>query len=183
MIKLEKILTSDNVVKSINDNLDYILKLMPEVGDMFDFEHNHPHHHLDVWNHTLLALKNSDNDFEIRLTLLLHDIGKPSSYQDEEVRHFRGHQQKSKEIATNILQRLNCPLELSNRILYLIKTHDTLIDIEECNYENMDLILKRLSIQYADALAHHPEKVGPRIEKLNNVKEQIEDKILMVNKR
>ena len=54
---------------------------------MIGFEHKHPHHHLDVWNHTLLALSYSPKDFDIRLVLLLHDIGKPHSYQDEEIRH------------------------------------------------------------------------------------------------
>ena len=71
---------SDNVVECINNNLDYLLVLVPEIQYMIGFEHKHPHHHLDVWNHTLLALSLSQNDFDIRLCLLLHDIGKPFSY-------------------------------------------------------------------------------------------------------
>ena len=36
--------------------------------------------------------KNSPNDLDIRLALLLHDIGKPFSYQDDESgRHFKNH--------------------------------------------------------------------------------------------
>src|SRR5574344_2051507 len=86
---LEEILTSDNVVDSIRSNLEYILKIIPELGDTIGFEHKHPHHHLDVFEHTLYALSLSENDYEIRLALLLHDIGKPHSFTEGEVRHFK----------------------------------------------------------------------------------------------
>ena len=42
------------------------------------------------------AIKDSINDIDIRLVLLLHDIGKPFSYQEDgNIRHFKGHAQKS----------------------------------------------------------------------------------------
>ncbi len=88
---LHEILLSNDIVESINRNMDSLLQIIPEIENMIGFEHKHPHHHLDVWNHTLLALSLSEKDFDIRLCLLLHDIGKPFSYQDEEVRHFRNH--------------------------------------------------------------------------------------------
>ena len=73
---------------------------------MIGFEHNHPHHHLDVWNHTLYALSLSENNFDIRLSLLLHDIGKPFSYQDDEIRHFHNHPYVSFIMSKSILSRL-----------------------------------------------------------------------------
>ena len=36
---LEEILLKDNVVKSINDNLDKLIILIPEIKDMIGFEH------------------------------------------------------------------------------------------------------------------------------------------------
>ena len=79
-MNLEEILLSEDIVSSINNNLDYLLNVIPEIKYMIGFEHKHPHHHLDVWNHTLLALSLSERDIDIRLTLLLHDIGNPFSY-------------------------------------------------------------------------------------------------------
>lgn len=46
--KLKEILTNDNIVDSINNNLDYLTDIIPELKFMFNFLHKHPHHHLDV---------------------------------------------------------------------------------------------------------------------------------------
>ena len=40
------------------------------------------------------------------MAALLHDIGKPFSYQDEEVRHFHGHPEVSADMTEEILKRL-----------------------------------------------------------------------------
>ena len=96
-MNLYDILMADNIVESINENLDYLLQIIPEIKYMIGFDHKHPHHHLDVWKHTLLALSNSQQIFDVRLTLLLHDIGKPFSYQtDGEIRHYKVTQKNQK---------------------------------------------------------------------------------------
>jgi len=82
--KIEEILIAQNVEKSISENMESLLKLIPEIKSMIGFEHKHPHHHLDVWQHTLEVLKNLDTkDLELNIAALLHDIGKPFSYQDK----------------------------------------------------------------------------------------------------
>lgn len=166
--KLYKILMSDNVVESIKENLGDLLEIIPEIKDMIGFQHNHPHHHLDVWQHTLLALSLSEKDFDIRLCLLLHDIGKPHSYQDKEIRHFKGHPKVSKDISKKILSRLNFDKEYIDKICYLIKNHDKGIR-EKDIANNYDLELKRYKIQYCDTYAHNPEKIQKRVEYLDYI--------------
>jgi tRNA nucleotidyltransferase (CCA-adding enzyme) len=169
---IQKILMSEDIVQSINNNIDILLEIIPELKDMIGFQHNHPHHHLDVWNHTLFALSLSEPNFDIRLCLLLHDIGKPHSYQDDEIRHFKGHPLKSSVISRNILTRLGYDEEYINEMCYLIENHDnpmTKGDIEN-NYE---ISVKKFCIQYCDALAHHPDKLEKRIEYLKTVFEYI----------
>lgn len=166
------ILSSEDITESILYNQSILLKIIPELKDMINFPHNHPHHHLDVWNHTLLALSYSNNDFEERLVLLLHDIGKPHSYQDKEVRHFHGHAEKSAEMAKTILRRLNFEEEEINEYCYLIKMHDTEITDEEIK-ENFELMKLRYHIQYADTYAHNPLYLEKRIKYL----EKIENKL------
>lgn len=166
---LEKILTNDNIIISINKNLEFLLELIPELKDMIGFEHNHPHHHLDVWNHTLLALSLSCNNFEIRLILLLHDIGKPHCYQDKEIRHFIGHAIVSSEIAKNILKRLKYNENFINEVYYLIKKHDLPLTTNDILI-NYNLAYKQYLIQYCDALAHNPQKLEKRIKYLDKTK-------------
>ena len=178
---LKEILTSNNIVESINNNMDYLLVLIPELKSIIKFPHKNPRHHLDVWNHTLYALSFSENDFEIRLCLLLHDIGKPFSYQDEEVRHFHGHAKKSSEIARIILNRLNYNEEYIEYICYLIKNHDKKIcDVFiENNYE---ISIKLYKIQKCDALAHHPDSLEKRKKYLSEVKNKLMLKKVNIHK-
>ena len=45
---LEEILLKDNVVKSINDNLDKLIILIQEIKDMIGFKHKSKYHYLDI---------------------------------------------------------------------------------------------------------------------------------------
>ena len=169
---LQSILLSENIVESINNNLDYLLQIIPEIQNMIGFEHKHPHHHLDVWDHTLLALSLSEKNFDIRLCLLLHDIGKPFSYQEGEIRHFWNHAKVSSDIAKTILNRLGYDEEYINYMCYLIEKHDTRISSKQIE-DNYELCLTLYKIQRCDALAHHPDKLEKRKEYLNKIKEKL----------
>lgn len=171
-MSLQEVLLADDVVESINNNMEYLLKIIPEIKYCIGFEQNHPHHHLDVWNHTLLALSQSEKDFDIRLCLLLHDIGKPFSYQDEEIRHFKNHAKVSSEMSKEILHRLGYDEEYINYICYLIENHDTKI-LDEQIKNNYEISLKLYKIQKCDALAHHPDKLEKRKIYLNEIQEKI----------
>ena len=161
-LELKKILLQEDVVESTNNNIDTLLNIIPEINKMINFEHNHPHHHLDVWNHTLYALSLSKPDFDLRLCLLLHDIGKPHSYQDGKIRTFKGHPLKSSIITNEVLNRLNYKHDYIREITYLIENHDTSINRKNV-INNYELCFKRYLIQYCDALAHHPDRLEKRI--------------------
>ena len=173
-IFIQELLTSDDVVDSIKSNLDELLEIIPELKAMIGFVHKHPHHHLDVFEHTLLALSKSENDFEVRLVLLLHDIGKPHCYIDGEVRNFKGHPKVSKEISLNILKRLIYTDKFIEEICYLIEKHDDII-IREDIENNYDLAYKRYLVQECDALAHHPDKLDKRIKYLEKTKTKFKE--------
>lgn len=170
--KLYEILMVDDVVDSINSNIDVLFDMIPELEDIVGFPHNHPHHHLDVWNHTLLALSLSKRDFDTRVVLLLHDIGKPFSYQDDDVRHFHEHADVSSNMSVGILNRLGFNSEEVDELTYLIREHDTEITKEDID-TNIDLCLKRFGIQFCDALAHNPTKLKKRIEYLVKLSKEL----------
>ena len=159
----------------IDANKQKIFKIIPELKATEGFNQKHPHHCYDVWEHTMESLKRSKPDLQIRIALLLHDIGKPYSYQEDgDIRHFKGHPQKSAEMAEKILRRLGYSEKEIEDICYLIKNHDTLIDINKINENNIELTKKLLYIQYCDAYAHAPEHIEKRIKKLDIILEQLE---------
>lgn len=140
---------------------------------MIGFEHRHPHHHLDVWNHTLEVVKNiTSQDLELKMAALLHDIGKPFSYQDEEVRHFHGHPEVSSKMSENILRRLGYNENFIRNVCYLVKNHDTIIDPQNLD-NSRKMVMKRLELQYADAKAHAPSKVAKRIKFLDGISQSL----------
>lgn len=158
---------------TIKENTDFFMSIIPELRFMVGFLHKHPHHHLDVWNHTLEVVSNVDEDLELRMAALLHDIGKPFSYQEGEIRHFHGHPEVSFLMTKNILKRLGYEEEFIDNVSYLVRTHDTIINPDELDADT-ELIVKRLKLQYADAYAHRPDKVQKRLEKLDSIKESLE---------
>ena len=169
--KINEILLSGNIL----ENMDFLLSVIPELKFMVGFNHKHPHHHLDVWNHTLEVVRNVDSDLELRMAALLHDVGKPFSYQEGEVRHFHGHPEVSARMSQGILERLQYDEIFIQHIFYLVKNHDTPIDPDNLDNE-FNLVEKRLQLQYADALAHHPDKVRQRIERLDAIKTSLDQK-------
>ncbi len=180
-MNLNDILLEDDILKSIEENLDYLLDIIPELKYMIGFLHKHPHHHLDVWNHTLLALSLSKKDFDIRLCLLLHDIGKPFSYQEDgDIRHYKNHPKVSSYIARLILSRLGYDINYINKICYLIEKHDSKIEVEQIK-QDYDICLKLYEVQRCDALAHHPEKLEKRKKYLLKTKKLLKNNIKIPN--
>lgn len=154
-----------------------IFNIIPELKEEDGFDQKHPHHCYDVWQHTVVAMQKSSPDLQVRLTLLLHDIGKPHSYQEHgEVRHFRGHPEISAKMAQEILRRLGYEEEEIKNICYLVANHDTIIDVESLEKNDIDLAKKLLHIQYCDAYAHAPQHIEKRIKKLNEIKEKLEER-------
>jgi tRNA nucleotidyltransferase (CCA-adding enzyme) len=172
---LKEILTDEDPVTSISNNIEYLVSIIPEIQYMFNFPQNHPHHHLDVWGHTLLALSYSKNDFSTRLALLLHDIGKPFSYQDADVRHFHGHPEVSAVMTTKILNRLGYSEEFNKKVIYLVRYHDEPITEQDID-NDLDLALERLHIQECDTLAHDPNHQEKRLKYVEETKKLIKSK-------
>ena len=180
MFKLYSILMSSDIEKSINDNLSFLINLIPEIQYMIGFLHKHPHHHLDVWEHTLYALSLSFSDFDLRLALLLHDIGKTFSFTEENgIRHFNNHPYVSSKMSKTILTRLGFKNKYIDKICYLIRFHDSFITKKDID-KNYDLSLMRYYMQECDALAHHPDKLEKRKKYLENTKKLLLKKMILV---
>lgn len=103
--------------------------LIPELKSCVHFNQNNRYHKHDVYEH-LLAVTDlcQTTKFEIKMAALLHDIGKPDSYMEDENGHghFYGHPAVSAEIAKGVLKTdfKGLKTEEYDRIVALVKTHD-----------------------------------------------------------
>ena len=77
----------------------------------------------DVWDHSLETLYHrKTNDPELSFALLLHDIGKPLS-EEEDGNRFNNHAQIGRRAAVNLLKRLEFPPEKIEKISFLVENH------------------------------------------------------------
>ena len=124
--ELNKMITGNGIKDILLQHMPVITEIIPEILPMVGFEQNNPWHYLDVWQHTLTSITNAPVDMTLRLTMLLHDIGKPSCYteSDDGVGHFYGHPQVSCDMAKEILSRLKFDNATIDTVAQLILHHD-----------------------------------------------------------
>lgn len=179
--EMMKILLSDRPDRLINmhewDLLQYVI---PELIDCFYTPQNHPHHVYDVARHTIKAIEQLPKDPILRLTMLLHDIGKPATHTRDEnhIDHFYGHVPMSVKMSKKILKRLRFDNETIKKVTTLVEYHD--FHIEKTLTRNSikevlcrigeDLFEKLLLIQEADARAQNPDKLQPKLQVLENTR-------------
>jgi len=134
--ELNKILADPNRAQAIKDlsKFGILAEILPEVEKMKGVAQP-PEFHAegDVWEHTLLCLKNmgAKKDYILAWAILLHDIGKPDAY---EVRHritFYRHTKISADITTQICDRLKSPKKEKEEIVWLVKNHLRFKDLDK----------------------------------------------------
>lgn len=174
--------------KSIIDNFHVcrhiIAEFIPELAPCFDFEQNNPYHDYDVYGHTLHAVDSyNGNDVIIKLSLLLHDIGKPSSYTESSndgKGHFIGHGVVSSSMANDILRRLKFDNETIRTVTELILYHDVSIEPTNRSIKKWlnrigEVQLRRLiEIRIADILAQSKRDLENRLAKQDRLKELLD---------
>lgn len=104
-----------------------MVRIIPELSAMVDFDQCSPHHAYDVYTHTAYTVEATPPEVTLRLAALLHDIAKPAVFsQDENGRgHFYDHAKKGAEMADKILLRLRASNALRTEVVFLIEHHMT----------------------------------------------------------
>ena len=105
---------------------DVIGAVLPEILPMVGFDQRNGHHCYDVWEHTLHAMEKVKPEPELRLTMLLHDIGKPNCFTVDGLGcgHFYGHPAESARMAEAMLGRLRAETVLRETVVQLVAWHD-----------------------------------------------------------
>lgn len=105
---------------------DVVAVFIPEITAEFDFNQNSRHHNLDLWHHTIRSLSLIEPDKILRMTMLLHDIGKPKCKKTDEMgeSHYIGHPAVSADMSRVMLRRLKYSGDFIAECVCLIENHD-----------------------------------------------------------
>ena len=104
---------------------DVICVLIPELAPCIGFRQWNYHHKYDVWEHTLRAVGAVAPTEELRLAMLLHDIGKPAAFTMDKqlVGHFYGHAVIGAAMCETILRRLRYDRRTAELVTLLVREH------------------------------------------------------------
>jgi poly(A) polymerase len=161
-------------------HLGLLAVLLPEIQAMEGVgqpEQYHPEG--DVLTHTKLLFDHLENPSpELAFGALLHDVGKPPTYEEGPDRiRFPRHAKVGAEMAREICHRLRFSNESCRRIVELVAHHMRFLDIERMKTSTLKRFLRQpgfdehLALHRADCLASHRklehwEFAGRKLEEL-----------------
>lgn len=125
--ELSKMLDRDTAADALSDlmSLGLFHHFAPELVAMVGVEQG-SFHHLDVWEHTLAAVRNlPPGDLTLTWATLLHDVGKPTTRMIDangQTRFF-GHEAVGASLAAGLLRRLKFSNDDIASIAKLVKNH------------------------------------------------------------
>jgi len=151
--------------------------ILPELEKAFGVDQKSPgrHHIYDVGTHSLLSLKSCQSpDPIVRLATLLHDVGKPISFNKDKTGliTFYNHELIGASIARNIGRRLRLSKKDLTRLVTLVRWHQFTVDerqtdkairrfIRNIGKENLEDMLE---LRRADRLGGGVQETSWRLE-------------------
>lgn len=187
--ELVGLLQGEYVGEALRKYRDILAWVIPEIRPCFGFVQNNPYHAYDVWEHTVHAVEAAPaQDTIVRLALLLHDIGKPRCYEEDEngVGHFHGHGEVSQEIARQVLTRLRFGTDTVEMVTELVKVHDRRFEATPKAVRKFmsqigeEQYFRFLEVRAGDIQAQAPELIDRRMEKVAKLR-QIGQEVLAEN--
>lgn len=166
-----KLICGKNAYDVLQEFSDVVSVFIPEISECVGFEQKNRHHCFDVYTHSLKAVEKSSPNAIIRLALFFHDIGKPSvaHFDEKGEQHYYSHPKKSAETTEQIMTRLRFDNDTKNKVVTLVKFHDSPIMVNDMTKPDrkrlkkimsqigIDLIYDLIEIKYCDNSAQKPE--------------------------
>lgn len=160
-VELGKLLCGRGAGEILRTYRDIIFTLLPALKPMDGFDQHTPHHRFDVWEHTVRAVEAVDPTETLRLTMLLHDAGKPASFHMDEdgVGHAWDHQLISEKIAREVLTQLRVDNATLERVTLLVREHsvelraDRRLLLRLLNRMGEEAVRQLIDVRLADYLA------------------------------
>ena len=180
--ELLQLLCGKDVYRVLQDYRDVFAVLFPELEPCFDFPQNNPWHIYDLYTHICHTVENVSPDPTLRLTMLFHDIGKPSCFyaDDDGVAHFKGHPAAGARIVEEILPRMKLSAAMQRDVAALVEWHDLPLEpdrkliLRRLHKLGEPLLRQLIEVQKADASAQSPERGGARLDNVCKMEEMLD---------
>ena len=124
--ELLKLLCGKAAGRVLREYPEVLAEIIPELRPMIGYDQQNHHHSYDLWEHTVRGLEGVPADPVFRLTMLLHDTGKPVVRTTDEKGegHYFGHPKVSEEIARRTADALRLDNAFRERLCTLVRYHD-----------------------------------------------------------
>lgn len=180
--ELKKLLCGKAVCRIMLGYKDLMAVIIPELAPCIGCEQHNIHHCYDVYGHICHSIENIEPDEDLRLTMLFHDIAKPSKKTTDENGndHFKLHQLASADAAEEILLRLKSSRSTLKRVTALIKEHDDRIPAKRRSVKRFlskydyDFYADWLKVRRADTLAQSDYMRAEKLAELDELAELCE---------
>ena len=181
--ELCKLLCGKGVLQLMLNYSDVITAIIPELEPCVGFAQNNRYHQYTVYDHIAHAVANyTGTDVTVKVALLLHDIGKPDCYsEDENGGHFYGHGIRSRDIAEKVVSKMMFDSITQKEVVELVLFHDSVIEPTPksvrrwLNRVGTTQLLRLLDMNAADALAHAAGIQQSRIDRCVEIRRIIDD--------
>lgn len=127
---------------------EVLAEIIPEIRPMIGYDQQNHHHSYDLWEHTVRGIEGVPAEPVLRLTMLLHDTGKPVVRTTDEKGegHYKGHPKVSEEIARRTAEALHLDNAFRDRLCTLVRHHDTPLRTENGKINtDRSFLLRRLN--------------------------------------
>ena len=180
--ELCKLLVGKNAGDVLRQYPDVFCQFWPELGPLVALEQNNLWHCWGGWEHTIHAVEGAPADVTLRLSMLLHDIGKPAckSTDDKGIAHFYGHPAVSARLADQMLRALKFDNKTRKRVVLLVERHDAQLPPRShvirrwLNRLGPEAFFQLLEVKRADSMGQASEKVRGRLTGLDEIKAKAE---------
>ncbi len=162
-----RLICAPGAARVLMEHQEAVKYIIPELVPAMGFEQNTPYHCYDVYTHSVRVMGNTPPQRRMRLAALLHDIGKPHTYVEDEngVGHFPDHAKVGAALADGLLRRLRLDNETREQVTTLIARHGMRLPAEErvvkrwLSRLGQDLFFDLMALDQADNNAKRPEMV------------------------
>ena len=131
--ELLKLLCGKAAGRILREYPEVLAEIIPEIRPMIGYNQQNHHHSYDLWEHTVRGIEGVPPDPVFRLTMLLHDTGKPFVRTTDErgEGHYIGHPKVSADIARRTAEALHLDNAFRDRLCTLVLHHDTPLRTEK----------------------------------------------------